>query len=72
MRGLNGDGVSRACGFVTASGSGSWYDGPTFSYATAPTLYGGGGNGGIIRVNGKTDTDGTPGKMGIIYFRLHY
>ena len=72
LRGLNGDGVSRACGFVTASGSGSWYDGPTFSYATAPTLYGGGGNGGIIRVNGKTDTDGTPGKMGIIYFRLHY
>ena len=72
QRGLNGDGVSRACGFNSTSGSGSNYKPPTYSYATQPILYGSGGNGGLIRENRNTAFDGTPGKQRIIYFRLHY
>lgn len=72
QRGLNGDGVSIACGFSSANGSSTTCFSPTFKYATQPILYGGGGNGGLIRQNSDTRTDGTPGKQRIIYFRLHY
>ena len=72
QRGLNGDGVSRACGFISTSGSGHSFKSPPYSYATQPILYGSGGNGGLIRKNNNLDNDGTPGKQRIIYFRLHY
>lgn len=72
LRGLNGDGVSRACGFFPANGSGDRTFKPTFSFATQPILYGSGGNGGLIKSNQTTNSAGTPGKQRIVYFRLHY